>query len=172
MTKFRKETELGPDSIQKWCEELDSKEKCEMPQDDAVILLKIQTNEKNINNDPNFKDLLTGWNATAIIHNRIKQFHTFTANNAVLMFLGCMIESPGIAVEYCNYMQYKCWQRGIKHIDMETFSRYIFPMGFFSEETLREMWDKQKIIPKDGGSLANMLDHPEFMESIREIKEK
>lgn len=134
MTKFRKETELGPDSIQKWCEELDSKEKCEMPQDDAVILLKILINEKNINNDPNFKNLLTGWNATAIIHNRIKQFHTFTANNAVLMFLGCMIESPGIAVEYCNYMQYKCWQRGIKHIDMETFSRYISLWDFSAKK--------------------------------------
>lgn len=168
MTKFRKETELGPDSIQKWCEELDSKEKCEMSKEDTEIFFKIKLREDKINNDQYCKAML----AMSITHNRIKQFHTFTANNAVLMFLDCMIESPGIAVEYCNYMQYKCWQRGIKHIDMETFSRYIFPMGFFSEETLREMWDKQKIIPKNGGSLANMLDHPESMESIREIKEK
>lgn len=168
MTKFRKETELGPDSIQKWCEELDSKEKCEMSKEDTEIFFKIKLREDRINNDQHCKTML----AMSITHNRIKQFHTFTANNAVLMFMGCMIESPGIAVEYCNYMQYKCWQRGIKHIDMETFSRCIFPMGFFSEDTLREMWDKQKIIPKDGGSLANMLDRPEFMESIREIKER
>ena len=172
MMKFRKETELGPDSIQKWCEELDSKPKEELSQEDKIILKQFIPDEMDMDNDPKIKALFSGWNATAIMYDRIKNFHTFTADNAVLIFLGCMIESPGIAVEYCNYMQYKCWQHGIKHIDREAFSRYIFPMGLFSEDTLREMWDKQKIIPKDGGSLVNMLDHPEFMESIREIKEK
>ena len=165
---YRKETELGPDAIQKWCEELDRKPKMEMSEEDTKIFVGIKLREDKINNDQYCKTML----AMSLVHNRIKQFHTFTANNAVLMFLGCMIDRPGIAVEYCNYMQYKCWQHGIKHVDMESFSRYIFPMGFFSEDTLHEMWNKQKIIPKDGGALGNMLDHPEFMESIREIKEK
>lgn len=170
MTKFRKETELRPDSIQKWCEELDGKERREMSQEETESFIKVKLNEEKINKDPEFNKLLTGWNASAIMFNRIKQNHTFTINNAVLVFMGCLIESPGIAVEYCNYMQYRCWAYGVKHIDMEAFGKYICPCGFFSEETLREMWDKQKIIPKDGGSLANMLDHPEFMESIRKLK--
>lgn len=170
--KFRKETELGPDAIQKWCEELDSREKVELSPEDAGILIKLAVNEKALNSDPEFEKNLNEWNATAILNKRIKEFHTYTASNAVLMFLGCMIDRPGIAVEYANYMQYKCWKHGIKHIDLLVFSRCILPHGMFSMETLREMWDKQKIIPKDGGSLANMLDHPEFMESIRDIKEK
>lgn len=165
--KYRKEIELGPDAIQKWCEELDSKPKREMSEEDAELFIKIKLREGKINNDPYDERML----AMTLMYRRIKQFHTFTASNAVLMFMGCMIDRPGIAVEYCNYMQYKCWQHGIKHIDMEAFGRYIFPMGFFDEETLHEMWEKQKIIPKDGGALGNMLDYPEFMESIREIKE-
>lgn len=172
MMKFRKETELGPDSIQKWCEELDSKEKCEMSKEYQKIFSEIMIKEEEVNKSSKINDLLECFTLAGLMHRRIKHYHTFTASNAVLMFMACMIDRPGIVTEYCNYMQYKCWQRGIKHIDMETFSRYIFPMGFFSEDTLREMWEKQKIIPKDGGGLANMLDHPEFMESIREIKEK
>ena len=116
--------------------------------------------------------MLKGWNAAAILNERVKSSHTYTLELSVLVFFGAILDRPGIVVQYANYMQYKCWQHGIKHVDMESFSRYIFPMGFFSEDTLHEMWEKQKIIPKDGGALANMLDHPEFMESIREIKEK
>lgn len=165
---YRKETELGPDAIQKWCEELDRKPKMEMSEEDTKIFVEIKLREDKINNHPYYERML----AMTVMYIRIKQFHTFTASNSVFMFMGCMIDRLGITVEYCNYMQYKCWQHGIKHVDMESFSRYIFPMGFFSEDTLHEMWEKQKIIPKDGGALANMLDHPEFMESIREITEK
>lgn len=172
MTKFRKETELGPDSIQKWCEELDTKKTETLSQKDELFLRRFIPEEKEIENDPEIKRLLGGWNAAAIMYSRLKKFHTYTVNNAVLVFMGCIMNSPGIAVEYCNYMQYKCWLYGIKHINMDILKKRIFPMGFFSEETLHEMWEKQKIIPKDGGGLANMLDHPEFMESIREIKEK
>lgn len=168
---FKKETELGPDSIQKWCEELDSKDKREMSQEDTEIFFEIMIKEKEINNSSKFNDLLESLTLVGLMRRRIKHYHTFTANNAVLMFMACMIDRLGIVTEYCNYMQYKCWQHGIKHIDMTAFSRFIFPKGFFSEETLHEMWDKQKIIPKDGGALANMLDHPEFMESIKDIKE-
>lgn len=166
--KYRKEIELGPDAIQKWCEELYRKKKCEMSEEDTELFIKIKLREGKINNDAYYEKML----AMTVMYRRIKQFHTFTASNAVLMFMGCMIDRPGIAVEYCNYMQYKCWQHGIKHIDMEAFGKHIFPMGFFDEETLHEMWEKQKIVSKDGKGLGNMLDHPEFMESIREIKER
>lgn len=171
MMKFRKETELGPNSIKEWCQELDIKKKEELSQEDELFLRRFIPEEKEIENDPGIKKLLGGWNTAAIMYNRLKKFHTYTVSNAVLVFMGCIMNSPGITVEYCNYMQYKCWLYGIKHINMDILKKRIFPMGFFSEDTLREMWDKQKIIPKDGGSLANMLDYPEFMVSICEIKE-
>ena len=169
---YRKETELGPDAIQKWCEELDRKPKMEMSKEEEDIFLRCKAYESNIRHFPECQKMLKGWNAAAILNERVKSSHTYTLELSVLVFFGAILDRPGIVVQYANYMQYKCWQHGIKNVDMESFSRYICPMGFFSEETLHEMWEKQKIIPKDGGGLANMLDHPEFMESIREIKEK
>lgn len=50
--KYRKEIELGPDAIQKWCEELDSKPKREMSEEDAELFIKIKLREGKINNDP------------------------------------------------------------------------------------------------------------------------
>lgn len=170
---FKKETELGPDSIQKWCEELDSK-KASKEYNYSQEFMRISRCEEDIENIYNSgdKECFNRWFGAPLFYERIKEYHSFTTTKAVIMFLGAFISRPGMVVEYCNYMQYKCWQHGIKYIDMAAFDRFIFPMGFFSEETLHEMWDKQKIIPKDGGALANMLDHPEFMESIKDIKER
>lgn len=173
MMKFRKETELGPDSIQKWCEELDSK-KASKEYNYIQEFKRISTCEDDIEKIYNSgdKECFNRWFGAPLFYKRIKEYHSFTTTKAVMMFLGAFISRPGIVVEYCNYIQYRCWLCGIKHIDMSLFNLFICPNGFFSEETLHEMWEKQKIIPKDGGGLANMLDHPEFMESIREIKEK
>lgn len=169
---YRKEIELGPDAIQKWCEELDRKPKKEMSMEESDVFIRCTAYESNISHDPECQKLLKGWNAAAILNDRVKSFHTYTVELSVLVFLGAILDRPGIVVEYANYMQYKCWQHGIKHINMSVFSKHICPMGFFDEETLHEMWEKQKIVSKDGKGLGNMLDHPEFMESIREIKER
>lgn len=169
---YRIESELGPYSIQKWCEELAGKKQEELTNEQAQTLIGCKMGEDKIEKDPEMKKLLDGWNGAAILNSRVKTCHTYTVSMAVMMFFGAYIESPGIVVQYANYMQYKCWQLGIKHIDMDVFCTRICPHGFFSEETLREMWEKQKYIPKDGGALANMLDRQEFMTSIREIKSK
>ena len=110
------------------------------------------------------------WNGVAILHDRIKGCHTYTIENAVLLFLGSVIDRPGIAVQYANFMRYKCWQNHIKHVDMKNFSRHIFHAGLFTENTLCEMWDKQKFISENDRGLVNMLDYPYFMQSIKEIK--
>lgn len=171
---YRKETELGPDAIQKWCEELDRKKTSNEYYGYDIHFLRHSKCENDIEKIYNSgdKEGFNRWYGAPIFYERIKKYHSFTATKAVMMFLGLFFERPGMVVEYCNYMQYKCWKHGIKHIDMLSFSVFICPEGFFSEETLHEMWEKQKIISKDGGGLANMLDYPEFMESIREIKEK
>lgn len=171
--EFKHQKELGPDSIQKWCEELDRKPKRELSIEEGRTLMICGMNESHYRTDEDFKSLLGKWNAVAILHDRIKKCHTYTIENAVLLYLGSIIDRPGIAVQYANFMQYKCWQNGIKHVDITAFCRQILPAGLFSEETLHEMWDKQKYIPEDRTcGLMNMLDNIAFMESIREIKTK
>lgn len=170
--EFKHQKDLGPDAIQKWCEELDRKQKRILTREESKTMIICTMNEEKIRNDKDFGSLLGKWNGVSILHDRIKKCHTYTIENAVLLFLGSVIHRPGIAVEYTNFIQYKCWQYHIKHVDMKAFSRRIFPAGLFTEETLHEMWDKQKYISGTERGLLNMLDYAYFMESIRDIKEK
>lgn len=170
--EFKHQKDLGPDVIQKWCEELDRKPKRILTCEESKTMIICTMNEEEIRNDKDFGSLLGKWNGVSILHERIKNCHTYTIENAVLLFLGSVIDRPGIAVEYTNFIQYKCWQYHIKHVDMKSFSRHIFPAGLFTEDTLHEMWDKQKYISETERGLLNMLDNSYFMQSIREIKEK
>lgn len=170
--EFKHQKDLGPDAIQKWCEELDRKPKRELTPEEGKTLFMCMINEPHYRTDKNFESLLGKCNGVAILHDRIKENHTYTIENAVLLFLGSVIDRPGIAVQYANFMQYKCWQYHIKHVDMKSFARRILPAGLLTEDALYEMWDKQKYISEKERGLLNMLDNAYFMQSIREIKEK
>lgn len=168
--EFKHQKDLGPDAIQKWCEELDREPKRILTREESKTMIICTMNEEEIRNDKDFGSLLGKWNGVSILHERIKNCHTYTIENAVLLFLGSVIDRPGIAVEYTNFIQYKCWQYHIKHVDMKSFSRHIFPAGLFTEESLHEMWDKQKYISDTERGLLNMLDNAYFMQSIRNIE--
>lgn len=128
--EFKHQKDLGPDAIQKWCEELDRKPKRELTPEEGKTLFMCMINEPHYRTDKNFESLLGKWNGVAILHDRIKENHTYTIENAVLLFLGSVIDRPGIAVQYANFMQYKCWQYHIKHVDMKSFTRRILPQDF------------------------------------------
>lgn len=171
--EFKHQKDLGPDAIQKWCEELDKKPRPALTNEEARVLITCTMNEKEIANDPKVDELYDGWNAVGLLYKRIRHCHTYTIEKAALIFLSYGIDSPGNSTQYANFLQYKCWQLGIKHIDMNTLYRRILPGGFFSKETLNEMWDKQKYVSDgENPSLLNMLDNGHFMESIRDIKVK
>lgn len=69
---YRKETELGPDAIQKWCEELDSKPKMEMSQEESDVFIRCTAYESDIRHNPECQKMLKGWNAAAILNERVK----------------------------------------------------------------------------------------------------
>lgn len=171
--EYKYEKDLGPDSIQKWCEEMDKLEREPLTQEEAKTYIVCTMNQDKINKDKGFNDLLGKWNTVSILHNRIKAFHTYTIDNASLLFLGSLIDRPGIVVQYTNFIQYKCWQHGIKHVTMNAISKVIMPWGKFKKEDLQTMWDKQKYIPANKNSgMLNMLDNMLCMISIKDIKAK
>ena len=104
--EFKHQKDLGPDAIQKWCEELDRKPKRELTPEEGKTLFMCMINEPHYRTDKNFESLLGKWNGVAILYDRIKENHTYTIENAVLLFLGSVIDRPGIAVQYANFMQY------------------------------------------------------------------
>lgn len=172
--EYKNEKELGPDSIQKWCEEMDKLEREQLTQKEAETHIMCTINQDKINKDPAFNSVLLGrWNAVSILHNRIQTYHTYTIDNAALLFLGSLIDRPGIAVQYTNFIQYKCWQRGIKRVTMDSISKVIMPWGKFKMEDLQIMWEKQKYIASDKKhGMLNMLDKMGCMFSIRDIVSK
>lgn len=172
--EYKNEKDLRSDSIQKWCEEMDKLEREQLTQEEAEIHIICTINQDKINKDPEFNSLLLGrWNAYSILHNRIQTYHTYTIDNASLLFLGSLIDRPGFAVQYTNYIQYKCWQHGIKRVTMDFISKVIMPWGKFKMEDLLLMWEKQKYIPSDKQrGMLNMLDKIYCMYSIRTIAAK
>lgn len=171
--KYRHISELGPDSIQKWCEEMEQKPQGEILDEDSLVFIMCSRNEEKMKKDKTLISLINNSDTMlSLMNKRIKEVHTYTVENSVLMFFAYMIDRPGIAVEYMNYMQYKCWKHGIRHVNMELLSEYILPMCMFSKDTLHEMWEKQKFISSNQRGLLNMLDFPCYMESIKTIEEK
>lgn len=167
------EKDLSFNSIQKWCEEMDKLERVPLTQEEAKTHIMCTKNQDKINKDKEFNNLLGKWNAVSILYNRIKSCHTYTIDNASLLFLGSLIDRPGIVVQYTNFIQYKCWQNGIKHVTMDAISTVIMPWGKFKMEDLLLMWEKQKYIPSDKNKgMLNMLDNMFFMLSINDIKTK
>lgn len=133
------EKDLNFNSIQKWCEEMDKLEREQLTQEEAKTHIVCTMNQDKINKDKEFNNLLGEWNAVSILHNRIKACHTYTIDNASLLFLDSLIDCPGNVVQYTNFMQYKCWRHGIKHVTMNAISRVIMPWGKFKKEDLQTM---------------------------------
>ena len=89
-----------------------------------------------------------------LIKKRIENGHDYTIDMKLLLFLSEISQTPGKAVMYIWYLQYKSKELGIKAWDMDNFIFKIFTNGFFSDEDLNEVWEAQKV---SGGS--NLVDH-------------
>lgn len=64
--EFKHQKDLGPDAIQKWCEELDRKPKRELTLEESKTMIICTMNEEEIRNDKDFGSLLGKWNGVSI----------------------------------------------------------------------------------------------------------
>jgi len=104
------------------------------------------------------------------VEKRIEHCLTFTADNRSMFFVTCVSGSIGKCIMYLYYMQYIAKKENIKHIDFNVFGEKFFPMGFFSDDDLKKMWDSQKVNcyvdgKRKGGS-DNLLDYGAAMKSL------
>jgi hypothetical protein len=98
--------------------------------------------------------------------------YQYQLSPTVVILLGYLSQVPGKAVMYLTYLQYivsKKYKDLINtEIRMKDITR-IFPVGFFSDKIMNEVWDTQKIDFRDeerGFGSDNLVDHQEAMESI------
>jgi len=82
---------------------------------------------------------------------------------AIMVWLAC--ETPGQAVMYSYYISYMMKQRQLgKAIDLQTLCSEVFPLGFFTQESLQSLWDEQKVKRERGSD--NLLDYTQASKSL------
>lgn len=165
---MKKQNELDKESIQIWCEQLSLCKPQPMSHKLCECFLKLSLMEKeDVTEDTDFTELIENDFIAALVSRRAEACHTYRLGKYATLFLAILCDRPGFAVQMLNYIQYKCWKYRMKDVDMTSLSIF-FPFGFFSIQDMEKMWDKQKFLDQSGHAL-NMLDFPEYMESIKNI---
>jgi hypothetical protein len=86
---------------------------------------------------------------------RLKALTTLKISFGCLLMLLEHIESPGKGVMYVYYMFKKLPENTF--IDINVYTTKLFPLGYFSDEQLSEIWDKQKINKEEAKYLTSVL---------------
>ncbi len=91
--------------------------------------------------------------AAMIIKNRLKE-HGFghVADDSAIMYFGNIADRPGIAILYAAALVAAYYRQNERQVTLEDICTEHFAIGFPTNDSLLEVWDKQK----DGGS--NLLD--------------
>lgn len=149
--------------IENWAIKLEHESQVgQMTENESKLFIRCCFNEKQIENDPSLNKVLNEFVFQLIIK-RLNYIHSYKLTKAVILFLGYIVKSPGEAVMYLNYLQYQSHKRELGIINMHNLA-IIFPMGFFTPETLTKAWNDQKVEGLRGTD--NLLDVPEAMRSI------
>jgi hypothetical protein len=68
---------------------------------------------------------------------------------------------------YANYIAYKMKVNNLETLNIDDLCSLVFPFGFFTDETLEEFWDIQKVrVPSGERGSDNLLDYHEASLSI------
>lgn len=155
--------DITPNAIEKWSEWLAKQPKCESLRPSsarsiAVCLLK----EQEMEQDPALQRLITPF------CQRIAEYHTYTFTKAAAICMELIITTPISGIVYANFLQWYAYKEGVKRITMLHIAE-LFRQSTFTKAVINKAWERQKI-NRYGGVTDNLLDHPEAMESIKDIK--
>ena len=143
--------------IAEWAANLDTHgDRCCMNSNNAEMFIQILM----ISNSPNAKEfessLENNLGVDKILKSRFEVFG-YKISNTVTSLVCCLINtlSPGNLVMYANYLAYKCKINNWDELTANNVCIDLFPFGGFTEESLNEAWQNQKI---DGANLLDMFD--------------
>ena len=157
-------------NIEEWCKEVDKLPRRLFNGNQmgflAELLFKEEVVDRRVDIHKLLEDKELGY--ASVIWLRVKYFHSFTISPSLALFLGDIVSNLGTSTMISNFLQYKAFRLGLKHITLSEFYIMIFPDGWISDEDWRKEWEWQKI--KDEGISDNMLDYPKYMESIKNIQ--
>lgn len=160
-------TEITPNGVEKWAEWLDIQPKSTRLNDEQMrIFTSMSFNEDAVEKDKATQEFVSTppTNLAAVFYNRIKLCHTYEITIGAALFLSSIISNLGEATMYANYLQYKAKKLNLKRITMKDIGMKLFPFGFFSKDTMRIAWERQKCKIAEGSD--NLLDHGIAQQSI------
>lgn len=141
--------EANLENFNKWVKELDTEKPVPMSEEVAYLMMNLILGS-DISKEGRQSFLFR------LINKRVEVMHSYILEDKAALMISAVCKSPGEAVMYCNYLQWKSDERHLPVITINDICMNIFPFGFFSHESLEKAWTNQKI----GG--ANMLDMIKF----------
>jgi len=148
----------------------------EMTKDEMELLMSLMLNKDEfLNTEINLLDkesekylnlkLILESFMVRIFLGRLYSLTTLKISVGALIMLSYMMRNPGDCVMIAFYMHSKLKQNTF--INLTTFGMEIFPLGFFSEKQLIDIWDAQKVSKDEmkemscHGAPDNLLDYSE-----------
>lgn len=150
--------------IAEWAANLDTYgNRCPMNSDNSEMFIQILMISKSPDAKEFESSLENNLGAEKILKSRFEVFG-YKISNTATSLVCCLIDtlSPGNLVMYANYLAYKCKVNNWNELTIDNIVD-LFPLGGFTDESLNEAWQNQKI---DG---ANLLDTLGAGESIQKI---
>ena len=164
---------LAPNSIELWAINAEKEfalSKRPMSEEETAVLAMVSPIEKSLTNRFLLEDALESNRVpiprACVFYNRVRTKHTYTVSGPLASFVGFVSKNFGEAVMYANYLQYKAFKQGKRHLDLNFFLTECFPDGFPTDEVLKKMWEAQKVEFFEYGITDSMLDCVDGQESI------
>ena len=155
-----------PDSIENlFCKPLDENGEIQRASDDQmrIILFSMTSGSQEI--DEMYDKLKKEYMILPILEDRLRSLDCkLDKASRILISLSC--KTPGESVMYSCYLAYKMKKLGIDFLDIEKICTDIFPTGFFTEKSLHDHWDIQKVKTEGNYGSDNLLDYRSASESL------
>lgn len=166
MTYLDYEVTQFPDSVEMiFCKPLDENgvRKRLDPQQTQILITLLQLSSDKI--DEMYDDIKSKHWLLAILEGRLEHINC-KIDKASRIFISLSCSTPGDAVMYTYFIAYKMKELCISDLSIEQLCVDVFPVGFFSEESLHEYWDNQKVNQGKNQGGDNLLDYPKASESL------
>lgn len=167
-------------SAELWSKEVESCEKREMTNDEALNFLRNSFAEsRGLDDDveKEIRDLLEEGQGgmASVVYRRAKYFLGYEISVSLAVFLGTILDNFGKSTIMASYLLYVAKKRGVRVVTMKEFGMFAFPMGLPTDKEWERLWTLQKLpIEERGDEIAmdNGLDCSVCFGTIKLDEEK
>lgn len=167
-------------AVELWAKEVESCEKREMTQEEAMNYLRYSFAEsKGLSDDAEkeIKELLEKGQGgmASVVYKRAKYVLGYEISVSLAVFLGTILDNFGKSTMMASYLLYVAKKRGVHVVTTKEFGMIAFPMGLPTDKEWERLWTLQKLpLDERGDNIAmdNGLDCGFCFGSIKLDEEK